>query len=104
VTFADLCPSIRDKARTFTPELMAIDAQICRRSCSGEDSRIRGLDGSREDRDGRRAAPNGTTVVGNRLKIRRTVGSETGRTVTIQFTDAGEKRWRRSSAGPLEPA
>ena len=31
--FADLCPGIRDNANTFTPELIAIEAQEWRRSC-----------------------------------------------------------------------
>jgi hypothetical protein len=48
--------------------------------------------------------PSGVTVVGNQLKNRPTVGSGTGSTVTIQFTDAGEKRWRRSNKGLLERA
>jgi hypothetical protein len=33
VIFADWCPSIRDHASTFTPELIEIDAQEWRRSC-----------------------------------------------------------------------
>lgn len=33
MTFAEVCPSIRDSANTFTPELIAIDAQLCLKSC-----------------------------------------------------------------------
>jgi integrase len=33
VILADRCPSIRDRANTFTPELMAMDAHVWRRSC-----------------------------------------------------------------------
>ena len=32
MTFAEVCPSIRDNAKTFTPELIAIEAQECRKS------------------------------------------------------------------------
>ena len=32
MTFADWWPSIRDNANTFTPELIEIDAHVCRRS------------------------------------------------------------------------
>ena len=32
MTLAEVCPSIRDIAKTFTPELMAIEAQEWRRS------------------------------------------------------------------------
>jgi hypothetical protein len=32
VTLAEVCPSIRDNANTFTPELIAIEAQEWRRS------------------------------------------------------------------------
>jgi hypothetical protein len=33
VTFAEVCPSIRCRANTFTPALMAAEAQMWRRSC-----------------------------------------------------------------------
>jgi hypothetical protein len=51
VTLAEVCPSIRDNAKTFAPQLIAIEAQECPRSwrdplhirplhCSGEPSAI----------------------------------------------------------------
>jgi hypothetical protein len=33
VIFADLCPSIRDSARTLTPALIEIEAHVSLRSC-----------------------------------------------------------------------
>jgi hypothetical protein len=43
-------------------------------------------------------------MVGNRLKTPPSVSNLTDVTVTIEFTDAGEKRWRRSNKGLLERA
>jgi hypothetical protein len=54
--------------------------------------------------EGERHPGNVELAGANKLKKLPTVSNLTDLTVTIQFTDAGEKRWRRSNKGLLERA